>query len=79
MYNTAKELYCDANVFVFLFFIVYMPKKNRNWKMAQGCRLSPTIYRGKSVAVRFKTQPQKKGNIFSESSEVGVKIWNNQM
>ena len=42
MYNRAKELYCDATIFVSWFFIVYLPKKNRNWKMAQGCRLSPT-------------------------------------
>ena len=41
MYNIAKELYCDATIFVFRFFIVYLPKENGNWKMAQGCRLSP--------------------------------------
>ena len=33
---TAKLLYL-----FFWFFIVYLPKKNENWKMAQGCRLSP--------------------------------------
>ena len=27
MYNRAKELYCDAIMFVFWFFIVYLPKK----------------------------------------------------
>ena len=41
-YNTAKELYCEPTIFVFWFFIVYLPKKNENWKMVQGCRLSPT-------------------------------------
>ena len=40
MYNGAKELYCDATVFVFWFFIVYLPKKkNENWNMAQGSML----------------------------------------
>ena len=33
-----------SNVYLFFwFFIVYLPEKNGNWKMAQGCRLSPTI------------------------------------
>ena len=41
VYNRAEELYCDAIIFVFWFFIVYLLKKNGNWKMAQGCRLSP--------------------------------------
>ena len=41
-YNGIKELYCDDTIFVFSFFIVYLPKKNGNWKMAQGCRLSST-------------------------------------
>ena len=27
IYNRAKELYCDATIFVFWFFIVYLPKK----------------------------------------------------
>ena len=27
IYNRAKELYCHATIFVFLFFIVYLPKK----------------------------------------------------
>ena len=40
IYNRAKELYCDATIFVFYFFIVYLPKKNGNWIIAQGCRLS---------------------------------------
>ena len=35
IYNRAKELYCDATWFVFWFFIVYLPKKNGNWKMTQ--------------------------------------------
>ena len=26
-YNRAKELYCDATIFVFWIFIVYLPKK----------------------------------------------------
>ena len=43
IYNRAKELYCDATIFVFRFFIVYLPRKNGNWKMAQGCRLSPNL------------------------------------
>ena len=42
IYNRSKELYCDATIFIFGFFIVYWPKKNGNWKMAQGCWLSPT-------------------------------------
>ena len=41
-YNRAKKLYCNATIFVFWFFIVYLAKKKWNWKMAQGCRLSPT-------------------------------------
>ena len=40
-YNRAKELFCDATIFVFWFFIVYL-QKNGYWKMAQGRRLSPT-------------------------------------
>ena len=44
IYNTAKEFYCNATIFVFWFFIVDLPKKHGNWKMAQGCRLSPTIF-----------------------------------
>ena len=43
IYNSAKELYCDATIFIFRFFIVYLPKKNGNWKMAQGYRRSPTF------------------------------------
>ena len=27
IYNRAKELYCDATIFVFWLFIVYFPKK----------------------------------------------------
>ena len=42
--NRAKELYWDTTIFVFWFVIVYLQKKNGNWKMAQGCRLSPTLY-----------------------------------
>ena len=42
IYNIAKELYCDATIFVFGFFIVCLPKKNGNWKMAQVCWLSST-------------------------------------
>ena len=30
IYNRAKELYYDAAIFVFWFFIVYLPKKNAN-------------------------------------------------
>ena len=45
MYNKAEELYWDATIFVFRFFIVYLPKKNGKWKMAQGCRLSPTYFK----------------------------------
>ena len=29
-FNRPKELYCDATMFVFRFFIVYLPKKNGN-------------------------------------------------
>ena len=42
-YNTAKELHCDAAIFVIWFFIVYLLKKNGNGKMAQGCWLSPVL------------------------------------
>ena len=42
IYNRAKELYCDATIFVLWFVIVYLLKKRGNWTMAQGCRLSPT-------------------------------------
>ena len=40
MYNRAKELYCDSTIFVFWFFIVYLPKKK--WKLKNGPRL-PTL------------------------------------
>ena len=30
IYNRAKELHCDATIFVLRFFIVYLPKKNGN-------------------------------------------------
>ena len=50
IYNRAKELYCDATIFVFWFFIVYLPKKNGNWQMAQGCQLSPTHCQPASTA-----------------------------
>ena len=30
IYNRAKELYCDATIFVFRFVIVYSSKKNGN-------------------------------------------------
>ena len=52
MYSTAKELYCDATIF-FWFFIVYLPKKNGNWKMAQGCRLSPTSVHLSDIFLKF--------------------------
>ena len=39
-YNRAKELYCDATIFVFWFFIVYLLKKK--WKLKNGPRL-PTL------------------------------------
>ena len=35
--NRAKELYCDATIFVFWLFIVYLPKKK--WKLKNGSRL----------------------------------------
>ena len=44
IYNRAEELYCDATIFVFQLFVIYLPEKKRNWKMAQACRLSPTVY-----------------------------------
>ena len=52
IYSRAKKLYCVAIIFVFWFFIVYLPKKNGNWKMAQGCRL-PYIRRILFFIVRF--------------------------
>ena len=33
IYNRAKELYYDDTLFVFWFFIVYLPKKNESTKM----------------------------------------------
>ena len=42
IYNTAKELYYDATIFVFWFFIVYMPKKKL--KLKNGPRLSTLPY-----------------------------------
>ena len=51
IYNRAKELYCNATIFVFLFSIVYLPKKNGNWKMAQGCRLSPIALKNFTVVL----------------------------
>ena len=36
-YNIAKELYSDTTIFVFQFFIGYLPKKHGKLKMAQGC------------------------------------------
>ena len=41
-YNWAKELYYDATIFFFILHCL-LAKKNGNWKMVQGCRLSPTI------------------------------------
>ena len=32
MFNRGKELYCDATIFVFWFFIVYSPKKIKTEK-----------------------------------------------
>ena len=32
IYNRAKESYCDATIFVFRFFIVYLPKKMKTEK-----------------------------------------------
>ena len=43
MYNRTKELYCDANIFVFVIFYCLLAQKNGDWTIAQGCRLSPTI------------------------------------
>ena len=43
IFNRTKELYCDTTIFVSRFFIATCPKKNGNWKMAQGCRLSPIV------------------------------------
>ena len=39
---TYKELYCDAVIFVFWFFIVYLPKKK--WKLKNGPRLLTLPY-----------------------------------
>ena len=59
IYNRAKELYCDATIFVFLFFVVYLPKKYGNWKMAQGCRLSPI----NDIALKLINLKWYRGNI----------------
>ena len=40
IHNRANKLYFDATIFLFWFFIVYLPKNNGNLKMAQGCGLS---------------------------------------
>ena len=44
IYNRAKELYCDATIFVFRFFIVYLLKKiwTKQWPKAAD---SPLIQR----------------------------------
>ena len=41
IYNRAKELYCDATIFVFWFSIVYLPKKmeTEKWPKAAGSPL----------------------------------------
>ena len=35
IYNRVKELYCDFTVFVFWFFIVYLPKKIKTEKWSK--------------------------------------------
>ena len=42
-YNRAKELYCDATIFVFWFFIVYLLKKMETEKWPKAAD-SPLIY-----------------------------------
>ena len=42
IYNRAKESYCAASMFVFRFFIVYLPKKK--WKLKNNPRLSTLPY-----------------------------------
>ena len=41
IYNRVKELYCDATIFVFWFFIVYLPKEmeTEKWPKAAGSPL----------------------------------------
>ena len=41
IYNRAKELYCDATIFLFWFFIVYLSKKTETekWPKAADSRL----------------------------------------
>ena len=55
IYNRAKELNCDATIFVCWFFIVYEPEKNGNWKIAQNCKLSQN-----TMSIESMLQNQKK-------------------
>ena len=42
MYNRAKELYCDTTIYVFGFFILYLPKKmeTEKWRKVADSPLS---------------------------------------
>ena len=46
MYNRAKELYCDTTIFVFWFFIVYLPKtmEAEKWPEAADSPLLTVIH-----------------------------------
>ena len=42
IHNRTKELFCDAIIFVFRFFIFYLPKKK--WKLENDPRLTTIPY-----------------------------------
>ena len=43
IYNRAKQWYCDATIFVFRFFIIYLSKKieTEKWLKAADCPVRP--------------------------------------
>ena len=53
MYNRAKELDCDVTIFVFWFFIIYLPKKmeTKNWPKAADSPLRVTEFNQKNNVV----------------------------
>ena len=72
IYNRAKELYCDATIFVFRFFIVYFPKKK--WKLRNGPRLPTLPYPNiKKLAAMYLSPPPSSVNsekLFSATGSI---------
>ena len=74
--QTKKKLqssHCDATVFVCRFFIVDLSQKNGNWKMAEGCRLSPIL----NFILISQPVPLWKKNLWNEHS--CQMIWNSKV